>query len=582
MDATNLINRYNADSDWLVKENANKYDSYTKMRGYVADEIIKEYCLNKIYSSEIAQLHKEGYFHIHDLADGVVPYCAGHDVALLLVKGLKTNTVVAGPPRHLNSFFNQLINFLATSQQEWAGAQAVADLNTFAAPFARKDKLTHKKIRQIIQSFIFDLNFPSRSGGQTPFVNVTLNYKCPDHLKDQSVLNEGCDGVYGDYEKEGRAILKEFNKIFYGGDWAGRPFTFPITTISLLPSTDFGDPLWKDLMKTESKYGTYSFMNYINSGISPNSIYALCCRLRLDLEQLPSAWGRWAFERGTGSLGVTSLNMGRVGYLARKGEGEGLFGLLDTLLEKAKESLLLKAKFVDKYKEKYMPLTMEYGFSPERFFRTIGIIGLNEMSINYSGLPLWSDVGLIKDVLEYIRDWTRRTQKETGVLWNFEQTPGEGSATRLALIDKEKYGKGIYAQGRKGAWYYSTMITPPNAPLLFGERVRIEEQLLPLLTGGCIFRAYIGEANPSAAGLLKITEWMVKETRIPSFDFAPTYSICSECARHNRGAVPTCYECGGTTVTYDRIVGYYRGREQANVGKLQEIRERRRYDLSSL
>lgn len=492
------------------------------------------------------------------------------------MKGLKTHTVTAGPAKHLDSFFNQLVNFLGVSQLEFAGAQAISDLNTFAAPFAKKDRLTHKRIRQIVQNFIFYLNFPWR-GSQSGFTNITLNYKCPEHLKDKPVLNEGCDGTYGDYEKEGRAILKEFNKIFYGGDWAGRPFTFPIVTISLLPSTDFADPLWKDLMRTESKYGTYSFDNYCGTGTSPNSIYALCCRLRLDLEQLPSAWGRWAFQGGTGSLGVCSLNLGRLGYLARK-KGN-LFESLDELLEGAKESLLIKAKFIDKYKEKYMPLNIEYGFNPARFFRTIGIIGLNEMIFNYTGSILKDDIELAKNVLTHIREWTRRTQKETGVLWNVEQTPGEGSATRLAFIDKEKYGKDIFAQGTEGAWYYSTMITPPNEPLSFFERIDIEEQLLPLFTGGCIFRTYIGEANPSAAGMVKLVERIAKNTKIPSFDFAPTYSICSECGRYNAGAVPTCRECGKPCVTYDRIVGYYRPRDNSNIGKLQEIKERHHYKL---
>jgi len=596
------IDRFNNDEDWLKKENANKYESYSKMRGYVSDEVIKDYTLTSMYPLHITKLHEEGYFHIHDLSDGVVPYCKGHDATEILVRGLITPTIVAYPPRHLDSFFNQLVNFLCTAQQEWAGAQAVSDLNTLAAPFVRKlrnyfsqyikneislEEVLYKRVKQHVQSFIYDLNFPSRSGEQTPFTNVTLNIKCPEHLRDQPVFNAGCEGVYSDYEEEARMILEAFNEVLYGGDAAGRPFTFPIITISVVPSTDFSDPLWIELMKTEIKYGSYSIFNYIGTGIKPGSVYATCCRLHNDLSELPPSGGRWAFEGGTGSIGVVTLNMAKLGYLAR--DEEDFFQRLEKLLGAAKESLLLKCEYIEKYKDKYMPLSTIYGFDQRRFFRTIGVIGIPEMCANYFGSPgKYAETGVpnhidfVKRVLNYIREWTRKVSVETEFRFNFEMTPGEGCATRLAMKDYEMYGEEIFVQGVYPACYYSNMLIASDIPIMLGERLKVEEQFLHLFTGGTVFRVYIGEANPSPEAMVKLVERIAKTTRVTYFDFAPTFSCCLQCHKRMFGEVPECYSCGGETLIYDRIVGYFRSRDQANIGKLGEIKKRFHYNLKSV
>jgi len=595
LQSQNIIDLYTFEEDEtfngrIAKENANKFDSYSKLRGLIADEEIKNYLFERVYPEDVVQAHRDAFIHIHDLSDGVVPYCKGHDTKLILVKGLITKTVVASSPKHLSSFLDQLINFIATSQQEWAGAQALPDLNTLAAPFVRKDNLTYKRIKQAVQSFIYNVNFPSRAGFQTPFLNVTLNIKCPEHLRDEEVYNAGCEGTYGDYEKEARLILKAFNDILYEGDAAGRPFTFPLVTISLLPNTDFSDPIWIDIMKTEIKYGSYSFFNYIGSGIDPFSRYAMCCHLQLDIndirelfQKLAPTGGRWDYAGGTGSIGVVTLNMGKLGYLAKN--EEDLFRKLDELLSLAKKALIIKSIWIERNKHRYMPLTMEYGFDHRFYFRTIGVIGLNEMCVNFfsrSGhfeykASLFNHVDFVKRVLNHIREWTRKTQMETETLWNLEMTPAEGSATRFAFRDIELYGNDIYLQGIPGAWYYTSMLTPPSDPLTLGERIEAEQDLLSLFTGGTVFRIYIGEANPSPEALVKLMMRIAVNTRIAYFDFDPTYSVCLKCKLRNPGAVESCLSCGGETLIYDRIVGYYRPRSNVNVGKLQEIRERLQY-----
>jgi len=590
----NLIESYNDDSDWRKKENANKYDSYSKLRAYIADAVIKEYAFTRIYPEDIVELHKSGFIHIHDLSDAVVPYCKGHDPTDLLVRGLITNTVVSYPPKHLNSFFNQLINYLVTAQQEWAGAQAIPDLNTLAAPFVRSiynffkefvpnekhlNYIVKKLVKQAVQSLVFDMNFPSR-GPQTAFLNIMLNLRCPDHLKDRPVFNVGCEGVYGDYEKEARMILEAFNEVMYEGDAAGNPFTFPLITIALLPDTNFDDPLWVEMMKTELKYGTYSFHNYIGTGTDPNSVFSMCCRLSLDLTQLPPTGGRWVYEGGTGSLGVVTLNMSKIGYLTK--DEKWFYLLLDKLLEASKRSLIIKAEFIEKVKDHYMPLSMEYGFNHERFFRTIGVLGLNEMCMNFHGKPLSEDIEFVHEVLTYIREWTRETQQETGVPWNFEITPGEGTSYEFAKIDYELYGNKIFMQGEYPECYYTAVLTPPNQDLGFFERIKIEEKLIPLFTGGTVCRLYVGDSGPSPEAVGKLIKRIAEHTEVAFFDLAITASICTECGEYHHGVVETCTVCGSPTKIWARVVGYYRPVENWNIGKQREFRERIHYNLTEI
>ncbi len=589
-----LISQYLTEED---KENANKFDSYTKLRGYVADNYIKQWALSNIYTEDIREAHESGFFHIHDLSDGLVPYCKGHDITKILIRGLKTQTVIAGPPKHLSSFFDQCVNLIAYNQQHWAGAMAIAHINTYAAPFIRKDwghlrdedenypDEIYQIVKQAVQSFIFNLNFPSRAGSQTPFSNVILNFKCPEILRDQDVVNAGCEGFYGDYDAEAYLILKAFNDVYNEGDAGGRPFTFPIPTLNLLPDTPFDDPLWHEIVATTVKFGTWSFFNYIGSGLNPNSILAMCCRLFNNydeinghLEEVAQAGGRWAYQGETGSIGVVTLNMSKLGHLANKSK-PAFYELLEDALDKARRSLILKGIFIEKFKDRFMPFDVEYGTDLRRFFRTIGVVGLNEMCVNLFGTPLSEKKEFVVEVLDYLREWTKETQKATRVLWNVEMTPAEGCATRLAMMDKELYGDDIFTQGIEGAWYYTSMVTPPNQELGLIERILIEQDILLKFSGGTIHRVFLGEQNPSVAGVAKLIERITKHTKVVYFDLASIYSICKKDGKQRRGNHPICEECGSEALVYARIVGYYRPISQANAGKMQEILERHRINL---
>ena len=582
-----LIDEYLTKED---KENANKFDSYTKLRGFIADKYIRDWALEKIYTEDIVEAHEEGWFHVHDLADGIVPYCKGHDATKLLVKGLKTQTVVAGPPRHLSSFLDQCVNMIAYNQQHWAGAMAISNINTLAAPFVRKyfeelqdlqigeEKawiLTRRYVKQCVQSFIYNLNFPSRAGSQTPFTNIILNFACPTSMRDEPVLNHGCRGTWGEYEVEARLILQAFNEIYYKGDAAGRPFTFPIPTINLIPETPFDDPLWIDLVRTTIKFGTYSFFNYIGSGIDPNTILSMCCRLQIDLTELAPTGGRWAYAGETGSIGVVTLNMAKLGYLAR--DNSHFYELLDGILDKARRALLMKGLFIEQHKERFMPFDVEYGTDLTRFFRTIGVVGLNEMCENFLGGPLNNHGDFVIEVLTYIREWTRETQVATGVLWNLEMTPAEGSASRLAKVDRAQHPD-IFTQGTEGAWYYTSMVTPPNQTMGIFDRVEVEQDILALFSGGTVHRIYVGEKNPDIYATAKLIETIAKMTTVAYFDLASIYSVCTADGLYKRGKHPTC-ECGAENLVYDRIVGYYRPISQANAGKAREMLERARVPL---
>jgi ribonucleoside-triphosphate reductase len=580
-----LIARYLKEED---KENANKFESYTKLRGYIADHFIKEWSFTDVYTPDIVEAHENGFFHIHDLSDGLVPYCKGHDATKLMVHGLKTQTVIADPPRHLSSFFDQCVNLIAYNQQHWAGAMAISNINTLAAPYIRKyygdlikhglsekeaKLLTYRYVKQCVQSFIYNLNFPSRAGSQTPFSNITLNFSCPPQMKGEPVLVPGVEGTWDEFDFEGKMLLQAFNEVYYHGDAKGRPFTFPIPTINLLPETDYEDPLFLEIIKTVLKFGTYSFFNYDGSGIDPNTILSMCCRLQIDLTELAPTGGRWAYSGETGSLGVVTFNMAKLGYLANS--EEHFFEILEDLLSKARRALLMKGLFIEANKHRFMPYDTEMGTDLRRFFRTIGVVGLHEMCVNMFGKPLSESVSFVQKVLHFIREWTRTTQQETGVLWNVEMTPAEGCATRLAMRDKELYGEDIFTQGVEGAYYYTSMITPPSQDLGIVSRIEVEQELLPLFTGGTVHRIFIGEQKPDPVQAIKLIRAIAKHTKITYFDLAATFGVCSVCSHEQRGDSPICEEDGEAMYVYDRIVGYYRPRSQANSGKYREIIERK-------
>lgn len=553
----------------MIKENANSNISYSGLKAYIADEAVRQYTLSQ-YPDSIRKLHNDGAYHIHNLSDGIVPYCFGADLLKLFKMGLRTSRIVSKPAKHLNSAVDHMTNYLCTSQQEWAGAQAFSNVNTLLAPYIRKDRLSYDEVKQAMQRLVFNLNFPSRSGYQTPFTNLVFDLGCPSNFAEVPADDEG--NTFEDYPDEADMILKAFNDVLYEGDGNGSVFTFPIPTVNIIKSTKFDSDLFRELIRTDIKYGSYFFMNYLGTGIDENSVQAMCCRLNLDLSMLPPAGGRWAYAGNTGSIGIVSLNLGRIGYISK--EESDIFANIDYLLEHAKESLLLKGDIIDNsFKAGLMPISKTYEVDLNRFFRTIGVVGLNELVMNFSGVNLSEDIGLGTKILDHIRDWTRTTQLETGKLWNLEMTPAEGCATSLAQKDIQQY-PGITTQGMDGDPYYTSLLTPPAQELSFLDRLKIEEQLLPKFTGGTVHRVYTGEAYPDLDGMVKLTEKVTRGTKIPYFDFSTTFSVCKVCGGYSRGEHYDCPRCGGDSKVFSRVVGYYRETERYNKGKLQEFKER--------
>ena len=585
------IEEYLNDDPWMRRENANQVESISKVKGYVADKAMREYTLSK-YPEHIREAHENGLIHIHDLSNGIIAYCSGHELLDILTRGLWTPAIVSAPPKHLSSALDQTNTFLTSKQSEWAGAQAVSNVNTLMAPYIRSycDNLVELGVsheaaialrdeyaKQCIQAFIYDCGQQFRRSNETPFINVIFDAKCPKkfaemmcHLKQYSHL------TYADFHEESMLFLRLFNKVMGGGDAEGKPFTFPIPTINVVPDMDWDNPLWLEIAEVDGKYGYYYWMNLDGSGIAPDTVQAMCCRLNIDLSELPPAGGRWAHAGSTGSLGIVSLNMSRLGYIS--GNEDELYENLGRLLEIAKESLLLKGKWIeDSYDRGLMPITRHYGVNFDRYFRTIGVIGLHEMCVNFNGKPVWENVKLVTSVLNHIREWIKGVQMETGKLWNVEITPGESAATSMAMKDMAVYGSDIFVQGTPEAPYLSTLITPPNHDMPLGERIAYEQEILPLFTGGTVFRVFMDESTPFPLGTLKIIRRIMKHSKIPYLDLASTRSHCSnsECGFNVGGVVEICPQCGSGTLTYQKITGYLRPIQSANLGKIQEFRERK-------
>ena len=539
------------------------------MRAKIADDRIRAHTLSK-YPLDITRLHSNGDIYIHDTANGIIPYCSGADFEYLLHSGLWTPQIVSAPPKHFGSALCQLTNYFCISQNEWAGAQAVGDFNTLLAPFVYRDHLTPPQIEQELQRFVFDINQQSRSSFETPFTNIMLNTKTPAHLADKPVIFKGFDGfTYGDFSDEAIAIIRALNRVYMQGDGGGKPFTFPIPTINLIPSTDFSSPMWLELMEAEARFGTYYFMNYIGTEIDPNTIRAMCCHLNLDMSELPPASGRWTMSASTGSIGVVTINLGRLGF--RASHGENIYDILDELLHAARDSLLLKDTWIQSmYDSGMLPVTRHYGCNFDRYFRTIGVLGIPEMITNMTGDPAWLHMDIVHDVLTHIRNRTREFQQETGKLFNLECVPGESAAVTLARKDRPL---GIFTQGTSDNPYYSNLIIPSNEPMSISEKALLEEDILNLFTGGTVHRIFLMEDVPSPEALAKLIPHFAKSYKIPYFDLCRTFSICPSDKTYYNGVVTTC-DCGAKTNVYSRIVGYYRDIFNSNDGRIAEILDR--------
>jgi len=503
--------------------------------------------------------------------------CCGNNLKLLLLNGMKTPSINSKPAKHLNSVTDHVMNWLYCSQMEFSGAQSFGDFDTLIAPFVKKDKLSYNEVKQQIQKLCFNLNFTMRSSSQTPFTNLTLNYSIPKFLENEHAIIGGLETsfTYADCLDEVYMIDKAFTEVMNEMDPNGRPLTFPILTVNLTSRFPWDSEVAKLLANNCANIGSYYFMNYLGSGIGEDTARSMCCRLKIDLSKFNGPKGLWNMGEGVGSLGVVTINLPRIAFES-KGKGDAFFfNLLEERLAMALNILKVRKERIHKYMKRLMPFSLSNGWSMKNYFMTIGIIGINEMCINYLDAHILESNGtrFTAKVLEFIREWTINKQVETKELINMEMVPAEGCSYRLALVDRKLNPK-IFTEGTAGAPYYSSLLIPASYRVDILDKINFEEKLLPLFSGGTIFRTYLGDSIPSDEATLDFIK-TVSKSKIPYFDITATYSVCPVEGKVIRGVVNKCPSCNADTEVYSRVVGYYRPFDKYNIGKRAEFNERR-------
>ncbi len=536
-DSVTLIDGYLKKLDWRVRENANTTYSLQALNFFVSGEISKRYWLSRIYPREAARAHTEGFLHIHDL--GLLgPYCVGWDLLDLLKVGFRgaPGKIESRPAKHLRVALGQAVNFIFTLQGEAAGAQAFSDFDIFLAPFIHYDGLNYEEVKQAVQEFVYNMNVPTRVGFQTPFSNITMDVKVPSSLRDMPAIVGGnpMEMTYGEFEDEIEMLNRAFVEVMVEGDAKGRPFTFPIPTYNVGDDWDWNSDLHWKIMEMTARYGIPYFANFMNSDLDPNDVRSMCCRLRLDTRSLKKRMGGlFASAPLTGSIGVVTLNMGRIGYLSK--DDDQFFNYVSDLMNVAKEALLAKRKFVERmteaslypYSKFYLRSVKEMeGSYWAHHFNTIGLIGMHEGIVNFmqQGIDTAEGKKFAERVLDFMLDRLMEFQEETGMLWNLEATPGEGASYRLARIDKEKFGN-IYTSGKSAPYYTNSTWLPVDHTDDIFELLEHQESLQTRYTGGTVVHMWLGEAaSPeSVSNLLKKA---LGNFRIPYYTVTPTYSIC--------------------------------------------------------
>jgi ribonucleoside-triphosphate reductase len=591
-----LMDKYLSRADWLVKENSNMAYSLQGLNNYIASEISKNYWLNKIYPSNIREAHNSGDFHIHDL-NILSVYCVGWDLMDLLMQGF---TGVAGkisskPPKHFRSALGQVVNFFYTLQGESAGAQAFSNFDTLLAPFIRYDKLTYEEVKKDIQTFLFNVNVPTRVGFQTPFTNITLDLTVPKHYAKQSVIIGGKSQkeTYGDFQKEMDMFNKAFFEVASEGDASGRVFTFPIPTVNVTKDFSWDSEVSKLLWQVTGKYGLPYFSNFINSDMDPEDARSMCCRLRIDNRQLEyRGGGLFGANPLTGSIGVVTINLPRIGIEAKN--KRQFFSLLKEKMILAKESLEIKRKVLEKFTDQNLyPYTKfylrsikeTYGSYWKNHFSTIGLVGMNEAIRNLFGEK--ENVGTEKgkafsvEVLEFMRSELVKFQAETGSNYNLEATPAEGVSYRLPQLDKKKYGdKALFANGQgnetERPFYTNSTHLPVNYTDDVFEALDIQDNIQTKYTGGTVLHMFLGEQIQNTESVKGLVKKICQNYRLPYFTFTPTFSVCPTHG-YISGQMHTCDRCGNSCEVYSRIVGYLRPVSQWNEGKQAEFDIRKTY-----
>jgi len=593
---TDLVDKYLNQYDWRVNENSNMAYSLQGLNHYISSEVSKLYWLNRIYPVAIKEAHQNGDFHVHDLGLLSV-YCVGWDLHDLLTVGFKgvSGKMESKPPKHLRSALGQIVNFFYTLQGEAAGAQAFSNFDTLLAPFIRYDNLSYAEVKQALQEFIFNVNVPTRVGFQTPFTNITMDLTVPSYFTNQGVVRGGeiQKETYGEFQKELDMFNKAFLEVMLEGDAKGRVFTFPIPTYNMTKDFNWDNPNLELLWKMTAKYGIPYFSNFINSDMNPEDARSMCCRLRLDNRELRSrGGGLFGASPLTGSIGVVTINLPRIGYLAES--EEEFFTLLLERMNLAKESLEIKRKILEKLTEEnlYPYIKFYLRHIKERFdqywknhFSTIGLLGMNEACLNLIGVNIASPKGkeFAVRVLEFMRDKLVKFQEETGNIFNLEATPAEGTSYSLAKLDKGLYvdiicaNEDEYAQGHEPFYSNSSHLPVQHTDDVFAA-LDHQDDLQTLYTGGTVLHGFIGENIDNTEGLKQLVRTICSKYRLPYFTITPTFSVCPSCG-YLAGEHETCATCGSECEVYSRVVGYLRPVKQWNKGKKEEFRRRKTYHV---
>lgn len=534
VDVATSINEYLERQDWRVNANANQGYSLGGMILNVSGKVTANYWLNEVYSSDIGAAHRNADLHIHDL-DMLAGYCAGWSLRTLLAEGFNgiPGRVEAGPPKHLSSALGQMVNFLGTLQNEWAGAQAFSSFDTYLAPFVRKDEMSYEQIRQCIQEFIYNLNVPSRWGTQTPFTNLTFDWVCPEDLREQIPYIGGVEMPfsYGDLEPEMDLINRAYIEVMQAGDGLGRVFTFPIPTYNITKDFPWDSENADRLFAMTARYGLPYFQNFINSDLEPNQVRSMCCRLQLDVrELLKRGGGLFGSAEQTGSLGVVTINCARLGYLF-KNDLPGLYQQLDQLLDMARDSLEVKRTVIQQHMDNGLyPYTKRYLGTLRNHFSTIGVNGMHEMLRNLTGdrEGMHTEAGrtLALDILDHVRAKMVQYQEETGHLYNLEATPAEGTTYRFAKEDQARYPDILQAGYPDAPYYTNSSQLPVGHTDDAFEALLLQDELQCKYTGGTVLHLYMNEHISSVQACKNLVKTSLSRFRLPYLTITPTFSIC--------------------------------------------------------
>ncbi len=592
-----LMDSYIRKIDWKVKENSNMTYSLQGLNNFISSDVTAEYWLNSIYPPEIRDAHKNGDIHIHDLSLLSV-YCVGWDLQDLLLQGFKgvPGKIESSPPNHFRTALGQMVNFFYTLQGEAAGAQAMSNFDTLLAPFVRQDNLTHKEVKQALQEFVFNINIPTRVGFQTPFTNITMDLNVPAILKEQPVIISGKyqKESYGDFQPEMDMINNAFAEVMMEGDAKGRVFTFPIPTYNITKDFNWENPNLENLWKMTGKYGIPYFSNFVNSDMSPDDARSMCCRLRLDNRELKKrGGGLFGANPLTGSIGVVTLNLPRIGYLS--GTEKEFLQRLDNLIKITEQSLAIKRKVLERFtKGNLYPYSKFYlrkvkqgsGCFWRNHFSTIGILGMNEACINLLGEGIGSTTGQAFSVrvMDHIRMRIEALQKKSDDIFNLEATPAEGTTYRFAIMDKNRYpdiicaNEAAYSEG-KDPFYTNSTHLPVNFTDDLFEVLELQDSLQTRYTGGTVLHLFLGEEVPCVDTVKAMVKKVATNFKLPYFTLTPTFSVCPSHG-YIIGETETCPDCGADTEVYSRVVGYLRPVKQWNNGKQTEFSMRKTFNVA--